>query len=215
MFLASEWIFLEAVVQTVHEDDEEDRSERVPLSNTSFEREWTAETVERTDAGRETRQAVFDQCRESWREVQAMKRACKDIRLDAIVRLFDVVEQGVHFLLLFATPAPRIQQFVDAFAGRAARNEASLGGVENWELNKDAAKAHSQHLAEEFSEAVLKTDRAHIRHRSFFRCVLDERQDDAAFPRGGECRRADTRGEESGHRFFYVVILESEFPHTC
>ena len=72
---ASERIALQPVVQRVHEDDEEQRCERVALSQTALDVERVRQAIGRAHAGREAGEAVDHEVDEVQRHAQAMQSA--------------------------------------------------------------------------------------------------------------------------------------------
>jgi hypothetical protein len=78
------------------------------------------------------------------------------------ISLHTVIEERVELLVIGTTPAPCVEQLTDALAGSAARDESSLRGIEDWMENENATEAHSEHLAEEFPQAILEANGTHV-----------------------------------------------------
>src|SRR5680860_1416047 len=109
MLLASEWVALQPLVQRIHEDNEEQRSEWVPLAHAAEDCEVASEPKSRSNARGQSCEAVCDQGNKSSRHAMTVHRAHKHRGLHGVIRLFDVVEECVELMFAFAAPVPSIE----------------------------------------------------------------------------------------------------------
>ena len=87
-------------------------------------------------------QTVDDEAHECLRQTQLTHGALEWLPLHRVVRLRDVVEDGVQLALrTTATPVPRVQHLVDALRAVAAEHEAALCRVEDGTPLEDGAEA--------------------------------------------------------------------------
>ncbi len=107
--LASERVALEALVQRIHENDEQQRGERVTLAQAATDRERPRESKRCADARRESCQAVLNQRDKGSRHAQSVHRAHQDSCLHGVVGLFDVVEECVQLVLASLAPVPCVE----------------------------------------------------------------------------------------------------------
>ena len=182
LVVRDEGVALQPVVQRVHEQHEEQRSEGVALPETPLHSEGSRQAIGRSHARRQTCETVSDEHNERFRELQASQRALQHLGLHAVVGLHDVVEQRVQLTPAGAAVLPRVQQLIDALRDAAAAYEAALSRVQHSVFCEDLSQPHSQHQHEELAEAALQADGPNVLHRALLLRVLHQRDDDTRLP---------------------------------
>ena len=100
MSFLGEWIALQPLVQRIHEDDEEQRSEWVALSQAALHIERLRHAECCANARGEACEAVRDEFDKGMWHAQAMHGADQHLGLHRVVCLLDVVEERVQLSLV-------------------------------------------------------------------------------------------------------------------